>query len=193
MSGFDRVGYNTKVIVSGVGADTITVSVSFKKESNTDIAKITNDVVGKLILAYGDLPSQVTDIAKVDSFSVVKNDSIIFNYKISNNKVLYKVKIAKAKLVNSRMRTNYGKLFWNKTPNEVRLSAENPTSTYKPFAEWWGKGPNVGGKTWLSYDPEAKKLFGHYEGIKRELPKSGINYWDGLYFITTENRGKKVR
>lgn len=193
MSGFDRVGYNKKVIVSGVGADTITVSVSFKKESNTDVAKITNDVVSKLKTAYGDLPSEITDIVKIDTFSIAKKDSVVFNYKLYNNKILYKVKIAKAKLVNSRMRTDYGKLFWAKDPNEVYLNAKNPTSILKPYAEWWGKGSNVGGRTWLSYDSDNEILYGHYEGIKRELPKSGKNYWDGLYFITTEEKGRKSK
>lgn len=193
MSGFDRIGYNKKVVVSGLGADSITVSVSFKKESDINVAEIIDDVVSKLKIAKGDLPSEIADIVKVDSFTITKKDSIVFNYKLYGNKILYKVKVAKAKLVNWRMKANYGKLFWNKSSNETYLNESNPTTVLKPYAEWWGKGGNVGGRTWMSYDSDTKKLYGHYEGIKIELPKSGKNYWDGLYFITTEKKGKKSK
>lgn len=195
MKGFDKIGYNKKIVVSGITADTIDVTVSFKKDNFTDIGKITNDIIDKVEKAYPELPTKIKEIAKIDTLSIKRNDSIVFTYKIYNANVLYKVKVAKVKLVNSKMRTNYGKLFWvtrTSEPEFVYLDNNEKTSP-KKYAEWWGKGSNVGGQAWLRYEINNGKLYANYEGIEIEIPQTSQNFWDTKQYITTENKGKKSK
>lgn len=192
VKGLNKVGYNKKIVVAGVGADTVRVSFAYNKTADVNAAKIFNDAKAAAATAIT-LPGAINTI-NVDTFTISKKDSVIFNYLVTNPKVLYKVKVASVKLVNAKMRTGYGKLYWTK-PTIPDTAYLTPKSRFSPkkFAEWWGKKPNVGGQTWieLARDSNGKnKLIGHYEDIAVEIPKSGDDYWNVNQFIFTETNGK---
>jgi len=187
LNGIKKVGFNKKVVTSGLTADSVTVRFSYKRESSTDYAQIAKTLKEILEKSNVALNAAASFILTPDSITSNKKDSIVFDYKISNNKVLYKVKVAKIKLVNKSI-LNYGKYFWDGDLPTYTLSASKST-TKGITPEWWGNKKNLINDVRLRFDVVTKKLFADYGMHPTEIPMTSSNYWDSQVYLGTEVNG----
>jgi hypothetical protein len=138
-----------KYIYEGIAADSVTITVSVKKNSNTDISKIVNDAAS---LAFNDGGSTEKLVNKLipllDSISYKQKDSIFYKATIKNPNVYHKIKMAKIKVLDSDYWASRCLYFFNNVAKDERpyesetlklspIDAGNKTKTRYP--EFKGK------------------------------------------------------
>ncbi len=105
---------NVKYVYEGIAADSVTITISVKKNSDVDISKIVS-TAASIVLKGGDTTSAVSKIIpKLDSISLKNNDSIYYKSTIKNPDVYYKIRVAQVELLKPERWSNYCMYFYSK-------------------------------------------------------------------------------
>ena len=105
---------NVKYVYEGIAADSVTVTISVKKNSDVDISKIVN-TAASIVLKSGDTTGVVGKIIpKLDSISLKNNDSIYYKSTIKNPDVYYKIRVAQVELLKPERWSSKCMYFYNR-------------------------------------------------------------------------------
>ncbi|MFN7302194.1 MAG: hypothetical protein ACK5U7_12040 [Bacteroidota bacterium] len=145
----DKLQVGSKYIYEGVAADSVTITLSTKKEFSADISKAVKDISTAIT---GPQASQIVEKVPpfLDSISYTQKDSIFYKLTIKNPNVYYKVKVIKLKkngnLCNCDWEKNCFLYFTNRVnddfPRTLKLEDDftgDKSTTVSRYPEFCGK------------------------------------------------------
>ena len=145
----DELQIGGKYVYEGIAADSVTITVSAKRDFSADISAVVNDLAS--IITNPSTTKIIEKVAPVlDSIRYVRNDSIHYKITVQNPNVYYKVKIIKLKKVGNPCNCDWEKncflYFVNKKNNDfprtIRLEndfSNEKSTTISRYPEFCGK------------------------------------------------------
>jgi len=133
----NKLQVGAKYIYEGLAADSVTITLSSKKEFSSDISKAVKDIASVIT---GPQASQIVEKITpfLDSISYSQSDSIYYKLTVKNPNVYYKVKVIKliknGNLCNCDWETNCFLYFANREINTRGMQDQN--LSYNPYGNF---------------------------------------------------------